>query len=108
LEEEFNNPVSRFISDMGVDGVGYEDSVELISDFDISEHYIDESFEVGDRVKSNIFGIGEIVDVDGLAVTVNFDNGKSKKLNIEYARLEKRSHFRLLLLILSIIFMLIV
>lgn len=83
------NPVSRFISDMGVDGVGYEDSVELISDFDISEHYIDESFEVGDRVKSNIFGIGEIVDVDGLAVTVNFDNGKSKKLNIEYARLEK-------------------
>ena len=83
------NPVSRFISDMGTDGVSYENPIELVQDFDTPEYYIDVSFEVGDRVKSNIFGTGEIVDVDGLAVTVNFDNGKSKKLNIEYARLEK-------------------
>ena len=84
------NPASRFISDMGASGASSEDStVELIQDFDTPEYYNIESFDVGDRIKSNIFGAGEIVDVDGLAVTVKFDNGKSKKLNTEYARLEK-------------------
>jgi ribosomal protein L21E len=46
-------------------------------------------FDVGDRVRSAQFGTGEIVDIDGLAVTVAFDQGQRKKLNVEYARLEK-------------------
>ena len=45
--------------------------------------------EVGDTVKSSSFGVGEVVDVDGLAVSVKFTNGKIKKLNAEYANLEK-------------------
>jgi len=30
-----------------------------------------------------------VQDVDGMAVTVAFDSGQEKKLNVEYARLEK-------------------
>jgi hypothetical protein len=40
-------------------------------------------------VRSLQFGDGEVVDIDGLAVSVKFNNGTTKKLNIEYARLEK-------------------
>ena len=45
--------------------------------------------EVGDRVRSPSFGVGEIIDSEGLGVTVKFDNGTVKKLNVEFARLEK-------------------
>jgi DNA helicase-2/ATP-dependent DNA helicase PcrA len=47
------------------------------------------NFDIGDSVKSSQFGIGEIIDVDGMAVTVRFASGQTKKLNVEYARLEK-------------------
>jgi DNA helicase-2/ATP-dependent DNA helicase PcrA len=36
-----------------------------------------------------VFGKGEIIDIDGLALTIKFDDGRTKKLNAEYARLEK-------------------
>ena len=82
----YNMP-SRFITDMG-------DSVATITPAEKfqSEHdfYSDEmGLEIGDRVRSSAFGKGEIVEVDGLAVTIQFDNGTTKKLNAEYARLEK-------------------
>ena len=56
--------------------------------FDSDIVYDVPGFEVGDRVRS-AFGEGEIVDVDGLAVTVKLRDGKTKKLNVEYARLER-------------------
>jgi len=40
-------------------------------------------------VRSTQFGEGEITDIDGMAVTVQFASGQTKKLNVEYARLEK-------------------
>jgi DNA helicase-2/ATP-dependent DNA helicase PcrA len=46
-------------------------------------------FDVGDSVRSAQFGIGEVIDIDGMAVTVSFASGQTKKLNVEYARLEK-------------------
>ena len=49
----------------------------------------DIGLEVGDRVRSPSFGSGEIIDSEGLRVTVQFDNGNIKKLNVEFARLEK-------------------
>ena len=80
------NPVSRFITDMGdkVAAVSAEPHVITEQDF-----YSDELFSVGDIVRSAAFGNGEVTDVDGLALTINFDNGQTKKLNTEYARLEK-------------------
>lgn len=56
---------------------------------DEPEFYSDEPFSVGDIVRSGIFGKGEVIEVDGLALTIKFDDGRTKKLNAEYARLEK-------------------
>lgn len=81
---------SRFLEDMGnqlmmttspsmpAHKPQYNEFDEFVMDYDI-----------GDNVRSAQFGVGEIVDIDGMAVTVQFDNGTRKKLNVEYARLEK-------------------
>ncbi|HEY1085640.1 MAG TPA: UvrD-helicase domain-containing protein [Candidatus Saccharimonadales bacterium] len=80
------NPPSRFLTDMGarvmaIPGVQRrmeEPEYDSLPDFDI-----------GDLVKSSQFGEGEVIDIDGLAVTVRFSSGQTKKLNVEYARLVK-------------------
>lgn len=85
-----NNDVSRFIADMGnqvaeinlrhSNSMGHHDN-DFISD--------EIPFATGDRVRTAAFGEGEIIEIDGLAVTIKFDKGGTKKLNAEYARLEK-------------------
>ena len=84
------NPVSRFIADMGTavavtnpdpQIMGYQPDEPFYSD--------DMGFEVGDRVRSAAFGDGEIIDIDGMAVTIAFISGQTKKLNAEYAHLQK-------------------
>jgi DNA helicase-2/ATP-dependent DNA helicase PcrA len=80
------NPVSRFIADMGdqvaaIDQPAYEPDQDFYSD--------ELDLQPGDRVRSTAFGKGEVVDIDGLAVTISFDDGITKKLNVEYAHLEK-------------------
>lgn len=82
------NPASRFLADMGHELVvapapSFSQNSDEEAFFDLPD------YDIGDRVRSSQFGIGEIVDVDGLAVTVKFESGQTKKLNIEYARLEK-------------------
>ena len=79
------NAMSRFISDMG-DQVAAASHERVVPDQDF---YSDEPFSVGDVVRSSAFGNGEVIDVDGLALTIAFDNGQTKKLNAEYAHLEK-------------------
>ena len=81
------NPMSRFITDMG-DQVALSSPAEprIVPD---QEFYSDELFTVGEHVSSATFGSGEIVEVDGLALTIEFDNGTTKKLNAQYARLKK-------------------
>jgi DNA helicase-2/ATP-dependent DNA helicase PcrA len=84
---------SRFLDDMGY----------AVAKFDLdrpAQAHHDEfmgdpinTFDIGDRVRSAQFGIGSVVDIDGLAVTVEFENGTTKKLNIEFARLVKMSDF---------------
>lgn len=83
-QRSYNQP-SRFLTDMG-NQIAMESTrvVEQTDDF-----YSDEPFEVGTRVRSHTFGDGIVVDVDGLALTIEFDDGKTKRLNAEYARLEK-------------------
>jgi len=81
------NVMSRFIADIG-------DNVEIPSlkqpqITNDHEFYSDELFNVGENVRSAAFGTGEIIEVDGLALTIRFDDGRTKKLNAEYARLEK-------------------
>ncbi len=81
------NVPSRFLSDMGDAAVAIATEPHTQPD---REFYSDElGLDVGDYVRSSAFGKGEVLDVDGLAVTVKFDNGTTKKLNAEYAHLEK-------------------
>jgi DNA helicase-2/ATP-dependent DNA helicase PcrA len=85
-QRSYNMP-SRFLSDMG-----HEVMVAAQPSYTSQAH--DEwsdvpDFDIGDQVRSAQFGKGEIIDIDGLAVTVVFSSGQTKKLNVEYARLEK-------------------
>ena len=77
---------SRFLEDMGQSAV-----LSAPKNVFSSDEYVDfqPDFVIGDRVRSSQFGEGEIIDIDGLAVAVRFDNGATKKLNVEFARLEK-------------------
>lgn len=81
------NAPSRFLDDLGSDVVVSAGEATHARDepfYDMVE------YDIGERVRSAQFGIGEIVDVDGMAVSVRFDSGQTKKLNVEYARLEKQ------------------
>lgn len=77
---------SRFLEDMG------HALAQRQPDFAPPRNEYDEminDFDIGDQVRSPQFGIGEVVDIDGMAVAVKFVSGTTKKLNIEYARLER-------------------
>jgi DNA helicase-2/ATP-dependent DNA helicase PcrA len=81
------NPKSRFLDDMGSGAI--VTAAEHSSSRQAETYHDMPDFDINDRVRSNQFGPGTIVDVDGLAVTVQFENGQTKKLNVEYARLER-------------------
>ena len=84
------NQMSRFITDMG-DQVAITNPEPNVMGYQPDEpFYSDElGFDIGDRVRSAAFGDGEIIDVDGMAVTIAFISGQTKKLNAEYAHLQK-------------------
>jgi DNA helicase-2/ATP-dependent DNA helicase PcrA len=82
----YNMP-SRFLADMGHELMAAPTPMYQHDPGDVWNDL--PGFDVGDSVRSAQFGAGEIIDVDGLAVTVKFDSGQTKKLNVEYARLEK-------------------
>lgn len=77
------NPPSRFLEDMG-SGAMMTGRQQLQGD--LYEENLP-SYDINDRVRSAQFGDGTVIDVDGMAVSVAFDSGQMKKLNIEYARL---------------------
>lgn len=78
---------SRFIDDMGYKVAAFGTAKPAQPQYDEYDMY--NLYNVGDTVRSPSFGTGEVVDVDGMAVTVAFTNGITKKLNVEYARLER-------------------
>ena len=82
----YNMP-SRFLDEMGLMAGGVDRPAQPMIGPDFYSEDI--GLEVGDRVRSPSFGSGEIIDSEGLSVTVQFDNGNIKKLNVEFARLEK-------------------
>ena len=87
-------PASRFIADMGdqviqVSNGSDRGATNHFTADEFDDFFPDELFSNGDRVKSQAFGQGTVIDVDGLALTIEFDGGTTKRLNAEYARLEK-------------------
>lgn len=88
-QRQYSQP-SEFLSliqppEYGLSSSSYED---FLPDYDEIDRF--NAFEVGDMVVSRQFGEGEVIDVDGLAVSVRFSDGKTRKLNTEYANLTKR------------------
>ncbi|HWT40808.1 MAG TPA: UvrD-helicase domain-containing protein [Dongiaceae bacterium] len=84
------NPPSRFIADMGNQVTMVNAEPQIMGYQEEEPFYGDElGFEEGDKVRSAAFGDGEIIEVDGMAVTIAFLNGQTKKLNAEYAHLQK-------------------
>lgn len=85
----YNMP-SRFLSEMGLFAGDIDQPASASYDFDETDFYSDEPMlSPGDRVKTPMFGAGEVLEIDGMAAVVAFDSGQTKKLNIEFARLEK-------------------
>lgn len=82
----YNMP-SRFLDEMGLMVGGIDRPAQPPAEADFYSEEV--GLEVGDRVHSPSFGAGEIIDSEGLGVTVKFDDGTVKKLNVEFARLEK-------------------
>ena len=88
-QRAYNNP-SRFLEDMGHDIVAAPAQAFTTHNISSDNEYSDvPAFDIGDQVRSSQFGMGEVIDIDGMAVTVDFASGQTKKLNVEYARLEK-------------------
>jgi len=77
---------SRFLQDMG-HMIIERPAAPVAARNEFDELVMD--YEIGEMVRSSQFGQGEIIDIDGLAVTVRFTSGVTKKLNVEYARLER-------------------
>ncbi len=84
------NPPSRFLADIDA-------KIEQMSPYDdFSQKFDDEiqyepeeiDVKIGDKVRHQIFGIGRVAEIDGTVVEVDF-NGKTKKLNVAFAPLEK-------------------
>jgi DNA helicase-2/ATP-dependent DNA helicase PcrA len=85
----YNMP-SRFLSDMGHEvAMASSPSFTTRTPESFDEFNDMPGFDIGDGVRSAQFGVGEVIDVDGMAITVNFAGGQTRKLNVEYARLEK-------------------
>lgn len=81
------NPASRFLGDMGNVATFREEVGAFGAGHQEDEPFME--FDINDRVGSAQFGHGTIVDIEGMAVSVMFDSGQTKKLNVEYARLTK-------------------
>lgn len=83
----YNMP-SRFLAEMGLssDEAPTRNTEEIVYDEFFGDELI---LQPGDRVRTPLFGPGEVTEVDGMAVVVEFDTGQVKKLNAEFARLEK-------------------
>lgn len=80
---------SRFLSEMGLFAGEIDQPARAFAAEEIDFFSDELGIDVGDRVRTPLFGTGEIIDVDGMAVVVRFDSGQTKKLNAEFARLEK-------------------
>lgn len=84
-QRAYNMP-SRFLTDMGDSAMVSTPELRR-EEPSFSQDMM--NYDIGDTVRSAQFGDGEIIDIDGLAVTIEFKNGSTKKLNVEYARLER-------------------
>lgn len=89
------NPPSRFLADIdgaaslsSSVGADYGASAEPFQD---EPQYVPEDMEltIGDQVKHSLFGVGTVIAIDGMNVSINFNSRGVKKLNAAFAPLER-------------------
>ncbi|HEX5798246.1 MAG TPA: UvrD-helicase domain-containing protein [Candidatus Saccharimonadales bacterium] len=90
-----HNPPSRFLSEISEDftrepSLASSSQVDYEVDQTVEQHYAPE-LAIGDRVKHQIFGEGEVTHLDGEVAKINFKHKGVKKLNIAFATLDKLS-----------------
>lgn len=89
------NPPSRFITDINaseltpaVSGIHSGRTENTYADSEVI--YDDEDgLSVGDKVRHQLFGIGTVVAIDGMTLSVAFDGRGIKKLNSAFAPLQR-------------------
>lgn len=87
------NPPSRFLSD--IDGKAETTQAGAFgyttANLPEEPRYVPEDLDlqVGDRVRHKVFGQGHIVAIDGRNVSISFANKGVKKLNVDFAPLER-------------------
>lgn len=90
------NPPSRFLAD--IDGAASLTPSAAVDDFGAStEPFFDElqvipeemELSIGDRVKHKVFGVGQVVAIDGMNLSIAFEGRGIKKLNAAFAPLER-------------------
>ena len=84
-----HNPPSRFLSD--IEDLSLQTaSIDGFSQAEESQEpkYLPELNE-GDSVKHKIFGVGTVMELDGSEVVIYFKGKGTKKLNVEFAPLER-------------------
>jgi DNA helicase-2/ATP-dependent DNA helicase PcrA len=95
-----HNPPSRFLAD--IDGSAHEETapmfgygmdtpVQPLGPPSTEPRYVPEDMEleVGDMVRHKVFGQGQVVDIDGTTASISFAGRGVKKLNVEFAPLER-------------------
>jgi DNA helicase-2/ATP-dependent DNA helicase PcrA len=95
-----HNPPSRFLADIDggareeiapMFGYGMDQPAQPFGPIDNEPRYVPEDMElqVGDMVRHRVFGQGQVVDIDGSTVSISFAGRGIKKLNVEFAPLER-------------------
>lgn len=96
-----HNPPSRFLADIDGGareeiapsfGYGYDQSASSEASSAEPQYVPDDmELEIGDRVRHKVFGEGHVVAIDGSTVSISFAGRGLKKLNVEFAPLERIS-----------------
>lgn len=96
-----HNPPSRFLSDIDAKAThlspftptGFGGPVSHKNDFGDEPYVVSDEdapmLSTGDRVRHSVFGTGEVVSIDGSTVEIAFSGRGVKRLNVEFAPLEK-------------------
>lgn len=90
-----HNPPSRFLAD--IDGKAESTQAPAFgfsggpAEFSDEPRYVPEELDlsVGDLVRHRVFGQGKVTEIQGTNVAVSFDGRGVKRLNVEFAPLEK-------------------
>jgi DNA helicase-2/ATP-dependent DNA helicase PcrA len=96
-----HNPPSRFLAEIGgesalqgsalskqPDLAGWGQQAQDNAYIDDAPHYVPELNE-GDKVRHQVFGVGQVLELDGDTATIFFKGKGAKKLNISFAPLER-------------------